>query len=87
MSLQRRQDYGDCGLSVTGVVNLRAADSDRRGGLGGDAVAEASHVALRSSDLKVVAGVRLKVRDDCLSQTSVHLHLLSVILHLEDGRG
>lgn len=69
------------------MVNLRAADGDWRGGLGGDAVAKASHVALRSSDLKVVAGVRLKVWDDRLSQTSVHLHLLSVILHLGDVRG
>lgn len=86
-SFQRRQDDGDCGLGVTGVVDLRAADGDWRGGLGGDAVAKASHVALWGSDLKVVAGVGLKVRDDCLSQTSVHLHLQSVVLHLEDGRG
>lgn len=80
---QRRQDDGDCGLGVTGVVDLRAADGDWRGGLGGDAVAKASHVALWGGDLKVVAGVGLKVRDDCLSQTSVHLHLQSVVLHLE----
>lgn len=80
---QRRQDDGDCGLGVTGVVDLRAADGDWRGGLGGDAVAKASHVALGGGDLKVVAGVGLKVRDDCLSQTSVHLHLQSVVLHLE----
>lgn len=69
------------------MVNLGAADDDWRGGLCGDAVAKASHVSLWSRDLKVVAGVRLKVWDDCLSQTSVHLHLLSVILHLQDGRG
>lgn len=80
---QRRKDDGDCGLGVTGVVDLRAADGDWRGGLGGDAVAKASHVALGGGDLKVVAGVGLKVRDDCLSQTSVHLHLQSVVLHLE----
>lgn len=86
-SLQRWQDYGDSGLSFTGVVNLRAADGDWWGGLGGDAVAKAPHVALGSSDLEVVAGVGLKVWDDCLSQTSIHLHLLAIILHLEDGTG
>lgn len=69
------------------MVNLRAADGDWRGGLGRDAVAKASHVALRSSDLKVVAGVRLEVWDDCLSETCVHLHLLTVILHLEEEEG
>lgn len=69
------------------MVNLRAADGDWRGGLGGDAVAKASHVALRGSDLEVVTGVRLEVWDDRLSQSSIHLHLLAVILHLEGGRG
>lgn len=85
--LQRWQDYGDGGLSIAGVVNLRAADGDWWGGLGGDAVAKASHVSLRSSYLEVVASVGLKVWDDCLSQTSIHLHLLAVILHLEDETG
>lgn len=49
-------------------------------------MAKAAHVSLRSRNLKVVARVRLKVWDDSLFQTSVHLHLLSVILHLEEGR-
>lgn len=69
------------------MVKLGAVDGDWRGCLGRDAVAKASHVALWSSDFKIIVGVWLKVWDDCLSQTSVHLHLLSVILHLEDGRG
>lgn len=68
------------------MVDLRAADGDWRGGLGGDAVAQASHVALGGSDLEVVAGIRLKVWDDGLPQTGVHLHLLPVVLHLEDRR-
>lgn len=68
------------------MVDLRAADGDWRGGLGGDAVAQASHVALGGSDFEVVAGVRLKVWDDGLPQTGVHLHLLPVVLHLEDRR-
>lgn len=84
-SLQGRQDDGDRGLRVPGVVDLGAPDGDGRGGLGGDAVAQASHVALWSGDLKVIAGIRLKVRNDGLFQPSVHLHLLTVILHLEDG--
>lgn len=69
------------------MVDLRTADSDGWGGLGRDTVAKASHVALWSCDLEVVAGVRLEVCDDCLFQTSVYLYLLSVILHLEDWRG
>lgn len=69
------------------MVNLRAAYDDWWGGLGGDTVAKASHVALGSSDLEVVAGVGLKVWDDCPSQTSIHLHLLAVVLHLEDSTG
>lgn len=69
------------------MVNLRAADGDWWGGLGSDAMAKASHVALRSSDLEVVAGVRLKVWDDRLPQSSIHLHLLAVILHLKGGGG
>lgn len=84
-SLQGGQDDGDCGLRVAGVVDLGAPDGDGRGGLGGNAVAQASHVALWGGDLKVIAGVRLKVGNDGLSQPSVHLHLLTVILHLEDG--
>lgn len=84
-SLQGGQDDGDCGLRVPGVVDLGAPDGDGRGGLGGDAVAQASHVALWGGDLKVIAGVRLKVRNDGLSQPSIHLHLLTVVLHLEDG--
>lgn len=67
------------------MVDLGAADGDGRGGLGGDAVAQASHVALWGGDLKVIAGIRLKVRNDGLFQPSVHLHLLPVILHLEDA--
>lgn len=69
------------------MIDLRPADGDWWGGLGGDAVAKASHVSLRSSDLEVVVGVRLKVWDDSLSQTSINFHLLSAILHLEEGRG
>lgn len=69
------------------MINFRTADGDWRGGLGGDAVAKASHVALGGSDLEVIAGVRLKVWDNSLSEPSVHLHLLAVVLHLEDGTG
>lgn len=67
------------------MVDFGAADGDGRGGLGGDAVAQASHVALWGGDLKVVAGIGLKVGNDGLFQPSVHLHLLTVVLHLEDG--
>ena len=66
------------------MVDLGAPDGDGRGGLGGDAVAQASHVTLWGGDLKVIAGIRLKVRNDSLFQPSVHLHLLTVVLHLED---
>lgn len=48
-------------------------------------MAKASHVALWGGDLKVVAGVGLKVLDDGLLRPSVHLYVLMVILHLEDG--
>lgn len=84
-SLQGGKDDGDRGLRVPGVVDLGAADSDGRGRLGGDTVAQASHVALWGGDLKVIAGIGLEVRNDSLFQPSVHLHLLTVILHLEDG--
>lgn len=48
-------------------------------------MAQASHVALRGGDLKVVAGIGLKVLNDGLLRPSVHLYVLVVILHLEDG--
>lgn len=67
------------------MVDLGAPDGDGWGGLGGDAVAQASHIALWGGDLKVIAGIRLKVWNDGLFQPSVHLHLLTVVLHLEDG--
>jgi len=69
------------------VVNFRAPDGDWWGCLGVYAKAEASHVAFRSCDFKVVAGIGLKVGDDCLSQASIHLHLQTVILHLEGWEG
>lgn len=68
------------------MVDLRAADGDWWGGLGRDAVAQASHVALGGSDLEVIAGVWLKVWDDGFPHTGVYLHLLPVVLHLEDRR-
>lgn len=68
------------------MVNLGAADGDRWGCLGRNAVAKASHVAFRTRDYEVIAGVGLKFWDDCLFQTSVHLQLQMVILHLE-GEG
>lgn len=49
-------------------------------------MAKASRVPLRSSDFKVVARVRLKVWDDCLSQASIHLHFLTVIFNLKGGK-
>lgn len=48
-------------------------------------MAKASHVALRRGDLKVVAGVGLEVLNDGLLRPGVHLYVLMVILHLEDG--
>lgn len=84
---KQRQDNGDGGIGfTTALVDLRAADDDWWGCFGCDAVAKASHVALRSSDFKVIAGVRLKVWDDRLFKTCVHLHLLTIILHLDVWR-
>lgn len=48
-------------------------------------MAQAPHVALWRGDLKVIAGVGLKVLNDGLLRPSVHLYVLMVILHLEDG--
>lgn len=69
------------------MVDLRAANGDWWGGLGTDAVAKAAHVALGCSDLEIIAGVRLKIWDDCLFKASIHLHFLTVVLHLEDTTG
>lgn len=47
-----------------------------------DAVSQATQVALRTGDFEIVAGVRHQVRDHGLPQAGIHLHLLTVVLHL-----
>lgn len=82
--VQWGQYDGDGGLSVPAVVDLRPIDHHGRWGFGMNAVSQATQVALRTGDFKIIAGVRQQIGDHGLPQASVHLHLLTVVLHLRN---